>query len=267
MQAWARLEIDKLRRAWLWRGDEACHGGHCKVAWRRICRPKQLGGLGILDLWMFGAALRLRWLWLERTAPEQPWVRLPTPCSMTDRLMFTTATRCRLGSGKRACFWLDAWLDGQAPCLIGPDIFNVVSNKRRAVASALADSRWVRDLQGRITIDTLPSFFALWVKVAALAPLTTDVVDSFECHFSANGCYSAASAYRLQFVGSMSYGSMTTIWRAWAPAKHKFSAWLLAQNRIMTADRLTARQWPNSYFCPLCWRNLETAEHLMRLGE
>ena len=56
---------------------------------------------------------------------------------------------------------------------------------------------------------------------------------------------------------------MSTIWRAWAPAKHKFFAWLLAQKRIMTADRLLARQWPNSYFCPLCRRNLETAVHLM----
>ena len=24
-----------------------------------------------------------------------------------------------------------------------------------------------------------------------------------------------------------------------------------------------ARQWPNSYFCPLCRRNLETADHLL----
>ncbi|XP_071680375.1 uncharacterized protein [Lolium perenne] len=24
-----------------------------------------------------------------------------------------------------------------------------------------------------------------------------------------------------------------------------------------------ARRWPNSYFCPMCMRNLETAEHLL----
>jgi hypothetical protein len=34
------------------------------------------------------------------------------------------------------------------------------------------------------------------------------------------------------------------------------------QNRLMTVDRLLARQWPNGYFCPLCMRNLETSMHL-----
>ena len=67
MPAWVRKEIDRLRRAWLWRGEETCHGGHCKVAWSRICRPRELGGLGIVDLDRFGTALalRLKWLWLE----------------------------------------------------------------------------------------------------------------------------------------------------------------------------------------------------------
>ena len=56
---------------------------------------------------------------------------------------------------------------------------------------------------------------------------------------------------------------MPTIWQAWAPAKCRLLTWLFVQNRVLTADRLLARQWPNSYFCPLCMRNLETAEHLL----
>jgi hypothetical protein len=52
------------------------------------------------------------------------------------------------------------------------------------------------------------------------------------------------------------------IWKCWAPSKCKFFAWLLLQNRIWTADRLQQREWPNNYFCQLCFRNLETAHHL-----
>jgi hypothetical protein len=44
----------------------------------------------------------------------------------------------------------------------------------------------------------------------------------------------------------------------------KFFTWLLLQNRVWTADRLLLREWPNQYFCPLCVRNLETADHLFR---
>jgi hypothetical protein len=58
-------EMDKLRRRFLWAGDQELHGGKCKVNWSRVCRPLKHGGLGIIDLQRFGGALRLRWLWYE----------------------------------------------------------------------------------------------------------------------------------------------------------------------------------------------------------
>src|SRR4051812_8210981 len=66
----------------------------------------------------------------------------------------------------------------------------------------------------------------------------------------------------MQFLGSTSSPITLSVWRAWAPAKLKFFAWLLSINRRLTADRLMARQWPNCYFCQLFRRNLETTAHL-----
>jgi hypothetical protein len=37
-------------------------GGHCLVNWEQVCRPLDLGGLGIHNLEMFGWALYMRWL-------------------------------------------------------------------------------------------------------------------------------------------------------------------------------------------------------------
>lgn len=104
MPMWVRRQIDKIRRAWLWKGQEFCHGGHCKVAWGRICRPRELGGLGILDLQRFGVALRLRWLWLERTATERPWIGLHVPCSTPERILFAATTSAHVRDGKTARF-------------------------------------------------------------------------------------------------------------------------------------------------------------------
>jgi hypothetical protein len=52
--------IDKLRRAFLWCGSDTVGGGKCKVAWEIVCRPKDLGGLGVSDLRRTGIALRVR---------------------------------------------------------------------------------------------------------------------------------------------------------------------------------------------------------------
>jgi len=47
---WAIKAIDKIRRNFLWRGRKEASGGHCLIAWPKVTRPKELGGLGISDL-------------------------------------------------------------------------------------------------------------------------------------------------------------------------------------------------------------------------
>jgi hypothetical protein len=81
---WLVKAIDRIRRAWLWAVDLSCSGGHCKVAWAKVCHPRELGGLGVLDLTRFSRALRLRWLWLQKTQPSRPWGSLPVPCDHVD---------------------------------------------------------------------------------------------------------------------------------------------------------------------------------------
>jgi hypothetical protein len=59
---WALHAIDKIRRGFLWRGRKDAKGGHCLIAWGRVCRPLHLGGLGISSLKELCWALRTRWL-------------------------------------------------------------------------------------------------------------------------------------------------------------------------------------------------------------
>jgi hypothetical protein len=66
LSPWAIQRIDKLRRAFIWTGSDSVGVGKCCVAWEIVCRPKELGGLGVIDLHRFGMALRLCWDWLRR---------------------------------------------------------------------------------------------------------------------------------------------------------------------------------------------------------
>jgi hypothetical protein len=59
------LAIEKILRGFLWKDRRDAHGGHCLVAWDRVCMPKEPGGLGIINLRKMNIALWARWLWLS----------------------------------------------------------------------------------------------------------------------------------------------------------------------------------------------------------
>ncbi|KAK1609446.1 hypothetical protein QYE76_033119 [Lolium multiflorum] len=180
--------------------------------------------------------------------------------------LFAVATCASVGDGKTASFWKDSWVDGGAPFLIAPNLFKASRRKCRSVAEALNDGKWILDLRGRVTADSLSEFLDLWDQVRRVA-LVQGTFDSLVWRFSEDGIYSSKSTYRLQFrlqfLGATSSPFVKLIWSATAAPKRRFFGWLFAQNRLLTADRLLARRWPNSYFCPLCRRSLETALHLL----
>jgi len=84
------------------------------VQWKKVQRPKKLGGLGVLDLERFSRALKLRWLWYEWKEPDRPWVGGNLPVNEVDRQLFRTSTVVTVGNGNTAKFWEASWLQGKA---------------------------------------------------------------------------------------------------------------------------------------------------------
>lgn len=165
--------LDRLRRRFLWAGSEVLTGGKCKVNWERVCRPKELGGLGILILSRFARALRLRWLWQEWKAENKPWVGMEIPCDETDKRLFATATLITLGNGKKAKFWSLAWLNGTSPQDIASEIYRISIRKNRMVHVALQENCWIHDinLQGFNPDGLVHQFLRLW-KESTKSPWT-----------------------------------------------------------------------------------------------
>jgi len=90
---WALKAIDKIQRGFLWKGRKDVKGGHCLLACPKVARPQELGGLGISSLQQLGWALRMRWLWLQKTKPDKPWASFAIPVHPAIHSFFSTAIK------------------------------------------------------------------------------------------------------------------------------------------------------------------------------
>jgi len=263
MPKWAQRLFDRTSRRFIWHGDdqEAASGGHSLVNWKTVCRPKSLGGLGIADLERFGRALRLRWPWLQWTEPDRPWVGSPLPCDASDMNLFRASTKITLGNGQTALFWHDSWSSGGPLSIRAPNLFKIATRKNRTVSAELHNDTWIQSI-ARLTNLTQ---FAEFLDIATIIQdtnLLEDQADTIRWLWTEDGCYSAASAYAIQFQGSFSKFEPSKVWRAFAEPKAKFFAWLVLHKRIFTADLLATKGWPHDPTCQLCLTHPETVAHL-----
>ena len=82
-------------------------------------------------------------------------------------------------------------------------IFKASRRKNRTVRDALEGQNWVADINVEsFTVDHLEQYVCLWDLPSAVQ-LSPGTVDSIILTMSPNGCYSASSAYKAQFMASL----------------------------------------------------------------
>jgi len=261
---WFINAIDKIRRGFLWKGKEQANGGCCLVAWEKVSRPLDFGGLGIINLEVMAWALQARWQWHKKTRTDRPWIDLELPSHPNSLALFSIAVRTELGNGNNTLFWIDRWLHGCSVENLAPEVFASVSprvRKRQTVAEALDNNKWVSVIRRSLSWIGIREFLQLWDCVQGLQ--LNDFEDRHIWKLEPGGCYSSKSAYRAYFQGSVTFEPWRRLWKTWAPNKCKVFLWLAIRNRCWTADRLEKRGLPHPEQCPLCDQEDETVQHLL----
>lgn len=146
---------------------------------------------------------------------------------------------------------------------IAPLIFEASKRKNWKVREALCENAWIGkiNMSTVFTMEHLRQFLELWSSLREVQ-LTEGLDDAILWKHTTSGNYSASSAYKVQFLATTRSPMYKVIWKAWAPPRAKFFAWLAIQDRIWTNVRLARRGWPNNGPCALCRREQESIEHL-----
>jgi len=133
-----------------------------------------------------------------------------------------------LGNGLKMNFWNDGWLQGCTPRDIAPNLFKFTTRKKLTVNMVLTNNSWIADIpiHRGITTVHLAEFAYLWSRIrnVQLSPLEEDRIT---WKFTPSGQYSAASAYKAQFIGCTRAERPNYLWKSWAPPKCKFFMWLV----------------------------------------
>jgi hypothetical protein len=262
---WVIKAIDKIRRGFLWKDRKDVKGGHCMVSWAKVCRPFDLGALGLHNLEVLGWVLNMRWLWMKKTQPNPMWADLKIRVHPNAAAMFACSVVSLAGDGSQTSFWTDRWLHGQALFDLAPVLVSRVLNRflqSRTVNNALTEYGWVNDISGSISAQFLSEYFMVWDLIQGFQ-LHPGVSDQHRLTPSASGEYSSKSAHHRFFEGMVTFEPAARICKSWAPPRCKFFIWLASLNRCWTADRLARRGLDHPTKCLLCDQEKETMQHIL----
>jgi hypothetical protein len=259
------------------------------MAWRRMGRSKDLGGLGYRDIDCFNTAL----------LAKQCWRLLKRPDSLAARVMrgkyFPNSDFLGSNLGKKASFaWRSIW---QAKGLLQEGLLWRVGNGR---SINLWDDRWIPDPPHKVldpvrvllreaTVADIINREANWWDVPLIKSIfSEDTVDKI-CSIpinprfhedkliwrgTKNGGFSVRSAYHLEMErrdrdkgSSSSVYSVSHLWRRlWSlklPRHILLFLWRACNEILPTKNNLYKRKVVTDQLCPMCGSEAESVSHAL----
>ena len=254
--------IDRMRKQFLWRGNsEKTRGGNL-VAWETVQKPKDKGGLGVINLRLHNDALLMKHLHKFYNHADIPWIQLIWFKYYQDKVphasrevgsfwwkdvmrlnnLYRSCSRCIVGDGSTVCFWEDRWTD------------NILSTDFPRIAS-FSKSEHVSVQQVMQTQD-MEDMFHLPLSVQALEELNDLQTVIQEVTYDENrddkwqplcGIDFSARKYYEHIYGTLeAHPIFQQIHKSRCTPRVKFFVWLVLVDRLNTKTMLSRR---HIYMC------------------
>ena len=276
-------KLDKINRDFLWGSTVEKKKMHM-VSWQKVCRPKNLGGLGLYATKPRNIALlaKLNWRVMEESASLWAKTLISKYCPngiMDEKLVsrrsgsnnwkglkvghevFRRGIRWVVNNGHDASFWHDLWV-GDKPLrdlIHGP--LSPLEDSLRVCDVIENVSMW--DFS-KISLDILPITREA-IKAIVVCP-TRPIADRRVWN-SSGGEFKLGKAYSLacnNFAECSSLKQSSWIWKVRTSPRILFFLWQCYHLSVPVRETLVARGINIPTFCPRCLGPNESLIHVLR---
>ena len=248
LPCWVKMEIDYLRRKFLWSGTQKDGKAFCLVNWKRVCKRKEFGGLGIINLRDFNKALLLKWWWKLFDDSKRIWTMLvsqsyrPSSGWWSEQCINRASSFWKGMASIKDIFSRD-WKGGQRwekhEGLVRQVVFSsslgdaflerfLSSQRPRGTNTFSLDGKWLEP--SIVQLNSSTSLGAL----GGVFPTPTEKSHPMECsrdwtvwERDAKSCFSVKNTYFMLNDGSLRCPFANIVWHIKLPLKIKAFLWLV----------------------------------------
>nr|CCA66178.1 hypothetical protein [Beta vulgaris subsp. vulgaris] len=292
-------KINKITRRFLWSGDMEKRSIPL-VAWKIAQLPKDMGGLGIGNIFHKNSAMLSKWMWRLLSDSSPIWCQVVCnkykyqgTLSITDikvpksggpwrhicaaifhqanvKELLYKGFRKNIGSGSQTRFWLDSWLSSSSLKSEFPRLFSITMNPNASVESLgfWEGYNWVWSFSWKRILRPQDA-----IEKARLDNLLLQVCPARQAQdhliwaFSKSGSFSTKSVSRqlVKLQHPHYQDAIRGVWVGLVPHRIELFVWLALLGKINTRDKLASLGiiHGDCNICPLCMTEPETAEHLL----
>ncbi|KAG2265571.1 hypothetical protein Bca52824_072650 [Brassica carinata] len=274
-----------------WWGGDAEKKKIAWVAWKKLCKPKELGGMGFKDIAWFNQALLCKQAWRIWSNPQSLLARVMKSryfkqgnfleCSvgyrpsyawrsiMHGRELLSQGLLKRIGNGKDTHVWYDNWILMPIP--------RSPRYRTDEVDLTLKVSDLIDERHGTWDVQRVRHLFVGEDanQILEMRPQLNHH-DTMVWGFSRNGLYDSQSGYKLLHLLQIVENPLaapslppiekrlwSNLWKVKTMPKIRHFLWRALAGALAVAERLRSRGIPVETTCKLCHAQPETICHVL----